>query len=96
MATTLRTAATRIERDFLGEKAIPEFLDGDANPEALAAGLLPLLAETPERMAQVDAFDRLEGMMALDRGTPSSRAADIVLEAMLKQPAVVSPVAIPA
>src|SRR5664279_2184788 len=72
---------------ILGANAIPEFMDAAANPGALATALLPLLSDTPERDAQVTAFGRLEGLMALDHGTPSSRAADIVLAAMRKPPA---------
>lgn len=71
---------------ILGGNVIPEYLDGDANPETLAAALVPLLSDTPQRRAQVVAFERLEELMALDSGTPSSRAADIVLAAM--KPAV--------
>lgn len=67
---------------ILGENAIPEFLDADTDPTILAAALEPLLSDTPQRRAQVAAFDRLEELMALDSGTPSSRAADIVLAAM--------------
>jgi lipid-A-disaccharide synthase len=67
---------------ILGEHAMPEFLDGAATPEALAAALLPLLDETGSRQHQLDAFRRLDTEMALDRGTPSERAAEIVLSAM--------------
>ena len=71
---------------ILGENAIPEYLDADANPDRLAAALLPLLSDTPERAKQLAAFARLESLMALDHGTPSSRAADIVLASMRKRP----------
>jgi lipid-A-disaccharide synthase len=67
---------------ILGENAIPELLDSDATPDRLAAALLPLLSDTPERAKQLVAFGRLESLMALDHGTPSSRAADIVLASM--------------
>jgi lipid-A-disaccharide synthase len=59
---------------------IPEFLDQETTPAAMAAALRPLLTDTPERRAQVAAFARLDGLMALDHGTPSGRAAEIVLE----------------
>jgi len=71
---------------ILGERAMPEFLDGDAQPELLAAALLLLLADTPQRQGQLDAFARLDAAMALDRGTPSERAAEIVLSAMRNRP----------
>ncbi len=71
---------------ILGEHAMPEFLDGNATPEALAAALSPLLFETEARHHQLEAFRRLDALMALDRGTPSGRAAEIVLSAMRNPP----------
>ena len=71
---------------ILGERAMPEFLDGDARPETLTTALLPLLNDTPERQRQLDAFARLDAEMALTSGTPSGRAAEIVLGAMREQP----------
>jgi lipid-A-disaccharide synthase len=71
---------------ILGKNAIPEYLDADANPDRLATAILPLLSDTPERAKQIAAFARLESLMALDHGTPSSRAADIVLTSMRKRP----------
>jgi lipid-A-disaccharide synthase len=73
---------------ILGEHAMPEFLDSAATAEALAAALLPLLDETETRQHQLDAFRRLDAAMALDHGTPSKRAAEIVLSAMRNPPAV--------
>jgi lipid-A-disaccharide synthase len=75
---------------ILGKNAIPEYLDADASPDQLAAALLPLLSDTPERAKQLAAFTRLESLMALDHGTPSSRAADIVLTSMRKRPGVLA------
>ena len=62
-----------------GGNEIPEFLDGETTPERMAAALLPLFADTPERRVQVEAFGRLDALMAIEAGTPSSRAADVVL-----------------
>jgi lipid-A-disaccharide synthase len=67
---------------ILGENAIPEYLDGDATPEKLAAALAPLLSDTPDRRRQLAAFDEIERRMRLPEGTPSGRAADIVIDAM--------------
>lgn len=64
---------------ILGENAVPEFLQEDVNPETLAHALLPLLGDTPERAAQLKAFARLDDLMRLPHGTPSERAAEIVL-----------------
>ena len=67
---------------ILGENAIPEFLQQDANSETLSRALLPLLQDTPERQAQLNALKRLDGLMQLPSGTPSERAAEIVLAAV--------------
>lgn len=72
---------------ILGQHAMPEFLDGDATPEALAAALLPLLVDGDARQQQLEAFRRLDAQMALESGTPSERAAEIVLGAMRNPPA---------
>ena len=43
--------------------------------------MLPLFEDSPERAsASSRAFANLDGLMALEQGTPSGRAADIVLE----------------
>jgi lipid-A-disaccharide synthase len=76
---------------ILGENAIPEFLDGDATPEKLSTALVPLLRDTPTRTAQIAAFGRLEELMALEHGTPSSRAADVVLATMRQRSALSPP-----
>ncbi len=65
---------------ILGENVVPERVQWDCTPEKLAAALLPLLSDTPERRAQVDAFGRLDTIMEADAAeTPSERAAKIVL-----------------
>jgi lipid-A-disaccharide synthase len=65
----------------LGENVIPEFVQANCTPEKLAAGLLPLLADTPERRRQLEALARMDGLMAIGEGeTPSERAARIVAE----------------
>src|SRR5262249_56128681 len=62
----------------VGEKVIPEFLQGDCTAPALADALVPLLADTPERRRQVEAFARLDEIMGLP-AEPSAKAADVVL-----------------
>lgn len=63
-----------------GTNEIPEFLDGESSPERLAAALSPLFSDSPERRAQIEAFDRIDKLMAVESGTPSGLAADLVLE----------------
>jgi lipid-A-disaccharide synthase len=63
----------------LGDKVMPELIQRDATPEALADALAPLVADTPERRRQVAAFARLDGVMGIGSARPSERAADMVL-----------------
>jgi lipid-A-disaccharide synthase len=63
----------------LGENVVPEFLQWHCSPEKLAAALLPLLADTPERRRQIEAFARLDGLMEIGTAAPSERAAALVL-----------------
>lgn len=66
---------------ILGERAIPELLQRDCTPEAIASALATLIREGPERTAQLEALGRLDGLMRLpDREQPSDRAAAAVLE----------------
>lgn len=64
----------------LGANEIPEYLDAQGSPAALAAAALPLLAETQARKRQLSALVRLQEEMAPDDGkSPSARAAEIVV-----------------
>jgi lipid-A-disaccharide synthase len=71
----------------LGEKAVPEFLQRDCTAENLARAIAPLMTNSPQRRAQIEAFARLDAIMRLDdvqKGggeaqTPSGRAADVIL-----------------
>jgi lipid-A-disaccharide synthase len=63
----------------LDENVVPEFLQHQCTPEALAGALLPLMADTPERRRQIAAFARLDTIMAIGTAVPSDRAADVIL-----------------
>jgi lipid-A-disaccharide synthase len=63
----------------LDENVMPELLQRQATAEALAAALASLLADTPERQRQLDAFARLDHVMGIGATSPSKSAADIVL-----------------
>jgi lipid-A-disaccharide synthase len=65
---------------ILGENVIPERVQWDCTPEKLADAVLPLLSDTPERRAQIEAFERLDAVMAVGDETPSERAARIVAD----------------
>jgi lipid-A-disaccharide synthase len=64
----------------LGENVVPEFLQRDCRTEKLAAALLPLLGDTPERRRQIEAFNRLDDILEIGKAKPSIRAASAVLE----------------
>jgi lipid-A-disaccharide synthase len=68
----------------LGENIVPEFLQQDCTPQNLARALHPLLGDTPERTRQLEAFARLDAIMATGKTSPSISAADIVLATMRK------------
>jgi lipid-A-disaccharide synthase len=63
----------------LGENIVPEFLQRDCTPERLAAALVPLLRDTPERQRQLGAIARLNAIMDFAGEPPSARAARAVL-----------------
>lgn len=63
----------------LGENIVPEFLQEAATPDALVDALVPLLADTPQRRRQIEAFAHLDAIMQIGSAVPSARAADIVL-----------------
>jgi lipid-A-disaccharide synthase len=63
----------------IGENVVPEFLQRDCTPQRLADALMPLFSDTPQRLRQIEAFGRLDHIMALDVA-PSAKAAAIVLD----------------
>jgi lipid-A-disaccharide synthase len=64
----------------LGENVVPEFLQEDCTADRLAAALAPLLQDGPERRRQLEAFARLDTIMQIGEGTPSVKAAEVVIE----------------
>jgi len=60
-------------------RAVPEFFQHEATPEALAAALADLLRGGPAREAQLLAFSALRAEMLSAGSNPSRRAAEIVL-----------------
>ncbi|WP_075214694.1 lipid-A-disaccharide synthase [Mongoliimonas terrestris] len=72
---------------ILGRNVVPERLDAAVTPDTLAADLGPLLADTPVRRAQVDAFADLWTLMALPGGrSPGDAAAEVVLATARRTP----------
>jgi lipid-A-disaccharide synthase len=66
----------------LGDNVVPEFLQDDCTPVALAEAVLPLLRDTAARRAQIEAFARLDAIMEIGAASPSARAADVVVAVM--------------
>jgi lipid-A-disaccharide synthase len=65
----------------IGENVVPELLQEDCTPEQLADALLPLLSDTLQRRRQIEAFGRLDDIMAIGTEAPSAKAAAIVIDA---------------
>jgi lipid-A-disaccharide synthase len=66
----------------LGKNVVPEFLQRDCTADRLAAALVLLLGDTPERRRQIEAFGRLDDLMEIGKATPSAHAASLVLGAV--------------
>jgi lipid-A-disaccharide synthase len=68
----------------VGDNVVPEFLQQDCTAEKLVPALREILADSPLRRRQVEAFTKLDAIMSTGNAPPSARAADIVLAAMRK------------
>jgi lipid-A-disaccharide synthase len=66
------------------ENVVPEYLQQDCTPEKLSSALVDVLADTPLRRRQLEAFAKIDTIMSTGSQPPSLRAAEIVLEAMRK------------
>jgi lipid-A-disaccharide synthase len=77
----IRVSSGILANLVLEENVVPEFMQENCTVENLAAALLPLLGDTPQRERQVEAFARLDAIMEIGTAVPSARAADIILRA---------------
>lgn len=66
----------------LGENVVPEFLQEEFTPDRLAPALHDVLADTPARQRQLEAFARLDAVMETGGQSPSALAADAVIAAL--------------
>lgn len=62
-----------------GEKLVPELLQDEATPQALAGALLALLRDSAARKRQIERFRDFHGLL---RQNTAEKAADAVLEVM--------------
>ncbi len=76
----IRVPSVILANLVLGENVVPEFLQENCTAERLAAALTPLLRGGSERRRQLDAFARLDAVMAIDGSVPSRKAADVVID----------------
>jgi lipid-A-disaccharide synthase len=68
----------------IGESVVPEFIQQDCTSKKLLPALREVLADTPLRRRQLEAFAKIDAIMSTGNQPPSVRAADIVL-AMLRK-----------
>lgn len=66
----------------IGENVIPEYLQQDCTSLNLSKALTEVLTDHPLRARQIEAFGKLDSIMATGTSSPSERAADIVLASM--------------
>lgn len=75
----IRASSVILANLVVGENVVPEFIQEDCIPDKLAPALRDVLADSPMRRRQVQAFARIDAIMATGDQSPSARAADIVL-----------------
>jgi lipid-A-disaccharide synthase len=78
----IRTSSVILANLVIGENVVPEFIQQDCTVEKLAPALREILADSPLRRRQLEAFARLDAIMSTGDQPPSVRAADIVLATM--------------
>jgi lipid-A-disaccharide synthase len=71
---------------LLNERVVPELLQEDCTVEKIAAAAAPLLDSSAVRARQLEAFERLDAVLATTE-PPSEKAAATVLEVLVKQDA---------
>jgi lipid-A-disaccharide synthase len=77
----LPVASMLLPNLIVGDKAMPEYLDGACRPETLAADLAALLVDGDARRRQLAAFARLDQLMRVGlAASPADTAAEVVLE----------------
>jgi lipid-A-disaccharide synthase len=75
----IRASSVILANLVVGENVVPEFIQEDCIPDKLAPALRDVLADSPMRRRQVEAFARIDAIMATGDQSPSARAADVVL-----------------
>src|SRR6185295_15395238 len=68
----------------VGENVVPEFVQENCRSERLVPAMRDVLSDSAMRRKQIEAFARIDAIMATGDQPPSVRAADIVLATMRK------------
>jgi lipid-A-disaccharide synthase len=75
----VRVSSVILANLVIGENVVPELLQEEFTPDLIAASLIPLIADTPQRQRQLAGFARLDAVMGLGGEPPSLKAARAVL-----------------
>ena len=75
----IRSSSVILANLVIGENVIPEFIQENCTPENLAPALRDILADSSARRRQIDAFARLDTIMATGEQSPSAKAAEVVM-----------------
>jgi lipid-A-disaccharide synthase len=84
MRSMIHPSSVILANLVIGENVVPEFIQQDCTAEKLLPALRDILADSPLRRRQVEAFAGIDGIMSTGKQPPSVRAADIVLATMRK------------
>ena len=76
----IKSASTILPNLILNDNVVPEFHQENCTADKLAAALAPLLADSPARQRQLQAFARIEEIMSIGEERPSERAARVAFE----------------
>ena len=79
----LRVPSVVLANVVLGDRVIPELLDGRSDPERLAGELIPLLMPGAARGRQLRAFEQLDQIMAFEGRAPSVCAAETIVRLLV-------------
>jgi lipid-A-disaccharide synthase len=75
----IRVSSVILANLVIGDNVVPEFLQEECAPDRLTPALRDILAGSPLRQRQIEAFGKLDAIMSTGNQPPSARAADIVL-----------------
>lgn len=80
MRRLIKVSTVVLANLVIGDNVVPEFLQENARPELMAPALIELLEGGPERERQLAGFARLDALMGVGGGSPSQRAAKVVID----------------